>query len=134
MVDAASQSPADLLEAFFDAFNRHDADAVVACMTENCVFEAAGGPEAYGTRFEGRDAARAAFNQVWKTFPDAHWSTGRRVIAGEFALAEWRFSGTREDGARLEADGCDLLTLRDGKIAIKKAFRKERALLQPGKA
>ena len=35
--------------------------------------------------------------------------------------------------ARLEADGCDLLTLRDGKIAVKKAFRKERALLRAEK-
>ena len=129
MSSSQTQALSELLRTFFDAFNRHDADAVVSCMTEDCVFEAAGGSEAYGTRFQGREAVATAFAQVWTTFPDAHWGDGRRVAAGDVALAEWRFSGTRKDGARLEADGCDLLTLRDGKIAVKKAFRKDRPLL-----
>lgn len=130
MPNAKPQSIGELLDIFFDAFNRHDADTVVSCMTEDCVFEAAGGLEAYGTRFVGRDAARAAFVEVWQTLPDAHWTSGRRVITDEFALAEWRFTGTQRDGARIDADGCDLLTLRDGKIARKQAFRKNRPLIK----
>src|SRR4051794_40233874 len=104
MSRAPTQTASELLRTFFDAFNRHDADAVVSCMTEDCVFEAAAGPQPYGARFEGREAAAAAFAQVWAMFPDAYWANGRQVIADDFAVAEWRFSGTRADGARIEAD------------------------------
>jgi steroid delta-isomerase-like uncharacterized protein len=60
------------LQAFADAWNRHDVDALMSFMSDDCVFEASAGPEVCGTRFEGREAVRAAFADVWATFPDAH--------------------------------------------------------------
>lgn len=120
---------AQMLEAFFDAFNRHDAEAITAFMTEDCVFEAAVGPEAYGARFMGRAAAGAAFAQVWATFPDARWDVTQNLVAGDQGLSEWIFTGRRADGLRIEAEGCDLFRFRDGRIAVKKAFRKDRPLL-----
>ncbi|MFQ5830809.1 MAG: nuclear transport factor 2 family protein [Candidatus Methylomirabilia bacterium] len=39
-------------------------------------------------------------------------------------MVEWVTSGTRPDGTRFEAHGCDILTLRDGKITAKRAYRK----------
>lgn len=121
----------DVLRALFEAFNRHDVDAIVSLMTADCIFDAAVGPEAYGARFVGRDAVGAAFAQVWKTFPNAEWADARHFVAGDRGVSEWTFKGTRADGARIEAEGCDLFTFRDGKIAVKKAFRKERPLLPP---
>jgi ketosteroid isomerase-like protein len=41
-------------------------------------------------------------------------------------VSEWTFTGTRKDGARVEVNGCDLLTFHDGKIAIKNSYRKNR--------
>jgi steroid delta-isomerase-like uncharacterized protein len=119
------------LEALFDAFNRHDADAVMTFMTDDCVFEAVAGPEAHGTRFQGRDAVHAAFAEVWATFRDARWDVARHTVAEDLGVSEWVFTGTRADGARIEAEGCDLFTFRDGKIALKRAFRKQRPLLEP---
>ena len=63
----------EVLQAFADAWNRHDADALMSFMSDDCVFEASAGPDICGTRYEGRDAVRAAFAEVWETFPDAHW-------------------------------------------------------------
>jgi ketosteroid isomerase-like protein len=120
-----SGSTADL-SALFDAFNRHDADAAVAFMTEDVVFETLGGTEVYGTRIEGRDAVRDAFAGVWASFPDAHWETTNHTVTGDLGVSEWIFRGTAGDGSRIEAEGCDLFTLRDGKIAMKRAFRKQR--------
>ncbi len=119
----------ETLNAFFDAFNRHDAEAVVSFMTEDCVFEGAAGPEACGVRFVGREATAAAFRKVWETFPDARWTVRRNVLARDAGFSEWLFTGRRADGMRIEAEGCDLLTFRDGMIAVKKAFRKDRPLL-----
>lgn len=120
-----------ILETLFEAFNRHDADGVMALMAEACVFEAVAGPQAHGARYEGRQAVREAFAEVWTTFKDARWDTTRHTVVGELGVSEWIFTGTRADGARVEAEGCDLFTFRDGRIALKRAFRKQRPLIEP---
>ena len=124
-------SDAKLLQELFDAFNRHDLDGVLACMTEDCVFEGAAGPEAYGARFTGHEAVGAAFAGVWKTFPDVKWANDVHFAADGLGVSQWTLVGTREDGVRIEADGVDLFTFRDGKVATKKAFRKDRPLIEP---
>ena len=116
-----------LLDALFDAFNAHDAAKVVSLMTEDCVFEAAAGTEVFGARYTGPDAVRAAFENVWKGLPDVRWDVSRHFHVGDRAVSEWVFRATRADGSRVEVQGCDLFTLRDGKVAVKQAFRKERA-------
>ena len=95
-------------------------------MTDDGVFEASAGPEVNGQRSEGKQAVRAAYAAVFETFSDAHWANARHLIAGNRGLSEWTFTGTRKDGTRVEVAGCDLFTFRDGKIAIKNSFRKNR--------
>jgi steroid delta-isomerase-like uncharacterized protein len=115
-----------LLDAFADAWNRHDLDALMSMMTDDCVFEASAGPHANGERSEGKPAVRAAYAAVFATFPDAHWGNCRHVIAGNRGVSEWTFTGTLNDGRRVEVNGCDLFTFREGKIAIKNSYRKNR--------
>ena len=114
------------LQAFADAFNRHDADALMSFMTDDCVFEASAGPDICGMRFEGQDAVRAAFAEVWATFPDAHWGHASHFVCGDRGVSEWIFTGTRGDGTRVEVHGCDLFRFRDGRIALKNSYRKNR--------
>lgn len=120
----------DFLQAFADAWNRHDADALMSFMTDDCVFEASAGPEICGERFEGSAAVRRAFADVWATFPDAHWGDARHFVCAERGVSEWTFSGTRADGTRFEMHGCDLFEFRDGKIALKNSYRKNRPPLR----
>ena len=120
---------AQWLQAFADAWNRHDIDALMSYMTDDCVFEASAGPEVCGTHFEGREAVRAAFAEVWATFPDAHWGDARHFVCGDRGVSEWVFTGTRGDGMRVEVQGCDLFRFREGKIALKNSYRKNRPLL-----
>ena len=115
-----------LLDRFADAWNRHDLDALMSMMTDDCVFEASAGPDADGQRSEGRQGVRAAFAAVFETFRDAHWGSARHFVAGNRGVSEWTFTGTTADGRRVEVNGCDLLTFRDGKIAIKNSYRKNR--------
>ena len=125
------QVTAEDLAAFSDAFNRHDVKSILSFMTNDCVFDAAGGPDVNGMRYQGHQAVGAAFEQVWSTFHDAQWADGHHFVAGDAGVSEWTFIGTKADGSRIEAQGCDLFTFRDGKIAVKKAFRKDRPLLPP---
>ena len=49
----------EFLQAFADAFNRHDVDALMTFMTDRCVFEVSWGREVYGERHVGPEAVRA---------------------------------------------------------------------------
>jgi taurine dehydrogenase small subunit len=115
-----------LLDRFADAWNRHDLDALISMMTDDCVFEASGGPQVDGQRSEGKRAVRAAYAAVFEAFPDAHWANARHFIVGDRGVSEWTFTGTQKDGKRVEVNGCDLFTFRDGKIAFKNSYRKNR--------
>ena len=121
---ADEQQRMRLLEAFGDAFNRHDADALMSMMTDDAVFEASAGPDVNGERHEGPQAVRAAFEAVFAQFPDAQWRDARHFVAGDRGVSEWTFTGTRKDGTRVEVNGCDLFVFRDGKIAVKNSYRK----------
>src|SRR5688572_33019033 len=115
-----------LLDRFADAWNRHDLDALMSMMTDDCVFEASAGPQVAGQRSEGQQAVRAAFAAVFEAFHDAHWAGARHFIAGSRGVSEWTFTGTNRDGKRVEVTGCDLFTFQDGKIAVKNSYRKNR--------
>ncbi|TXM97352.1 nuclear transport factor 2 family protein, partial [Methylobacterium sp. WL64] len=115
-----------LLERLFAAFNRHDADGVMACFIPEVVFDTAAGPEPHGCRLTGQDAVRAAFVSVWTDMPDVAWTVTRHTLAGERATSEWLFTGTRADGGRVAVEGVDLFVFEGRLIARKSAFRKDR--------
>jgi steroid delta-isomerase-like uncharacterized protein len=125
--DSCSDTQAlELLDRFAEAWNRHDLGALMSMMTDDCVFEASAGPQVDGQRSEGKQAVRLAYAAVFDAFPDAHWGNPRHFIAGDRGVSEWTFTGTQTDGRRVEVTGCDLFTLRAGKIAIKNSYRKNR--------
>lgn len=114
------------LEAFSKAWNDHDIEALMSFMTEDCIFETVAGPEVFGSRVVGKEATRSAFESAWKNFPDAQWLNGKHFVAGDRGVSEWLFVGTSLDDKRIEANGVDIFTFRQGKIFIKNAFRKNR--------
>ena len=121
------------LAAFSAAWNRHDIDSLMSFMSDDCVFQTAAGPEAYGARHEGPGAVRTAFESAWINFPDAQWIHDRHFVHENFGVSEWTFTGTAADGSRVEADGVDVFTFKDGKIQLKNVFRKNRPNLPAAK-
>ncbi len=118
----------DLLVSHTEAWNRHDLDALMALFADDCEFEASGGDEVHGTRFRGRSEVRRAFSEVLDAMPDAHWGAGRHAVLGpDDGVSQWTLTATLRDGRRLEVNGCDFITVRDGKIVRKNSFRKQRA-------
>ena len=114
-----------------DAWNSHDVDRLMGLFADECVFEASGGHEFDGRRFEGRAQVRAAFVQVLDSMPDANWGGGRHfVISDDYGVSEWRLTGILREGKRIDVLGCDFLTVRDDEIVRKNSFRKQRPLLE----
>lgn len=114
------------LERFADAWNAHDLNTLMDCMSADCEFFSSAGPTASGTIYRGRDAVRAGYAAVFESFPDATWKNPRHFIAGERGVSEWHFTGTDRKGARVEVDGCDLFTFDGELIRIKNSLRKQR--------
>lgn len=128
MSDLQSRREA-LLVRLFEAFNKHDAPGVMACMTDDVVFDTAVGPEMFGRRITGTADVQAAFEAVWGAMPDVRWTCTAHSVFGDRGLSEWIFRGTAANGTRIEAEGCDLFTFSGERLSRKSAFRKDRPVL-----
>jgi ketosteroid isomerase-like protein len=95
-------------------------------MTDDVIFEASFGKEPWGTRVVGRTALRQFLGEMFARIPDVRWDETRHFACPEHAVVEWLTTGTPKGGARYEVEGCDILGLRDGKIAAKRSYRKGR--------
>lgn len=47
-------------------------------------------------------------------------------MSGDRGVSEWIFTGTTAEGKRVEDNGCDVFTFRNGKIAVKSSYFKNR--------
>lgn len=121
-----STTPKALIEQMFQAFNRHDPDGVVACMTDDVVFDAAVGPERHGRRFSGQAAVKEAFANTFRDLPDVRWDDVHIVESAQWVVTTWTMKATRADGKKLDVEGLDLFTFKNGKVCEKRAFRKDR--------
>ncbi len=116
----------DQLQQYADAWNDHDIDTIMAFMTEDCVFDTGGGREKHGTRYQGYQEVKARFIEVWTELPDVRFENASHFVQGNRGCTEWTFQGTREDGSKVEIDGCDLFTFSGDKIQIKNSYIKNR--------
>ena len=82
---AQKESTVEIINQFNEAFNRHDVPAVMALMTEDCIFDNTY-PAPDGERFEGQEAV----GRFWKSFfdpPQMQISNPRRCLRMEIAAS-----------------------------------------------
>jgi glycine/D-amino acid oxidase-like deaminating enzyme len=72
------------LHDFTAAWNRHEIDALMGFMSDDCEFHAVAGPDVMGRSFIGRAAVREGFQMAWQNFPDASWTEGARLLREVF--------------------------------------------------
>jgi steroid delta-isomerase-like uncharacterized protein len=106
-----------LIERYNDAWNAHDADAIVAFHAPGMVFE----NHTAGERVEG-PAVRDHIARIFENWPDLRFR-GRRSYAREgLVVNEWTATATDRDGRRLEWDGIDVFPFQDGLILRKDVY------------
>ena len=115
-----------MLKAITTAFDEHDIDGIMAHFAEDPVFEGPRGTEPWGTRFVGREAIREAFAARFAGIPDARYEHDAHFVDGDRGASEWTLSGTTTEGQSIEVRGCDLWTIRDGRVVKKDSFWKIR--------
>jgi steroid delta-isomerase-like uncharacterized protein len=112
------------LQAFLDAFNAHDVDAIMSFFTEDCVFDTPRGPAPGGHRMVGRQQVRRGIHARFDGIPDIHYDDDRHWTCGDRGVSEWTIRGTQATGESIEVRGCDLFEFTDGKISRKDSFWK----------
>lgn len=111
------------IEQFNDAFNRHDVDAVMALMTDDCVFENTS-PSPAGERFEGQAAVRAFWDEFFRSSPHAHFEAEDIFASGDRATVRWTYRWGPKSSDSGFVRGVDVFRVQDGKVAEKLAYVK----------
>lgn len=113
-----------LLTQLFDAFNRHDLDAITDLCAEDVILEMPRGPHPWGQRFIGKAQVREGLAGRFKGLPDVQYGEGRHFVSGNMGISEWTVTGTTPVGVRVEARGTDHYEFRDGKVIRKDSYWK----------
>ena len=111
------------IDQFNDALNGRDIDAVMALMSEDCVFENTS-PIPDGERYAGQEDVRGFWTRFLAGSPNARFETEEIVTAGDRCVVRWRYSWSNPDGASGHIRGIDLFKVRDGKVTEKLAYVK----------
>ena len=121
---AGTSTEEQTLQAFLDAFNAHDVDAIMSFFTEDCVLEMPRGPAPGGRRLVGKEQVRQGIQSRLDGIPDIRYEDDRHFVSGERGASEWTIRGTQVSGEPIEVRGCDLIEFAGGKIARKDSFWK----------
>lgn len=122
-----STDAATVGRAYFEAVGRRDLDAMTA------FYEPGGTGEIHGlVELHVPTSYRAWFSDLFTAFPDFELKIVEVIAEGDKAVVRWsatgtfsgsaRFEGLDPNGARVEIQGCDVLTVRDGRIQRNDAY------------
>lgn len=113
----------DTIRRFHEAFNRRDVDAVMALMTDDCVFENTY-PPPDGERFAGAAAVRACWEALFQGSPSAHFAVEEAFALGDRGVLRWRYTWVDEAGREGHVRGVDVFRVREGRVAEKLSYVK----------
>jgi ketosteroid isomerase-like protein len=99
-------------------------DAIMALMTDDCVFENTE-PPPDGGRFEGQVAVRACWQALFDSAPDALFTTEEMFVSDDRAVVRWTYRWAPDGPASPgHVRGVDIIRVRDGKVAEKLSYVK----------
>ena len=123
----AKTSPADVARSYFAAVAAQDVDAMASH------YAPGGGGPIHGLvdlKVDGN--YREWFTNLFASFPDWKFEVLTLVADDEHAAVEWRatatfngtakFEGLEPNGEKLDVQGCDMVTVKDGKIVAIDAY------------
>lgn len=124
---AASSDVAEVARSYFEAVGRQDLDAMEAHYEPGSVGLIHGLVE-----LRVGDNYRQWFGNLFRAFPDWKFEILDIVTEGERAAVEWRatgtfngdarFEGMEPNGATVDVRGCDVVTIRDGRLVDNQAY------------
>ncbi len=121
------KGPTTVAREYFEAINDRDLDAAAAMWEPGCIDRLVGMAD---LRVPGE--FKRWFSQLFAAFPDFEFEVLTIAASKENAAVRWRVSATFDgtakfeglvpNGAMIAIEGCDMLTIRDGKIVENHAY------------
>lgn len=112
------------VEKFLSPWNAHDVDGAMALMTEDCIWEVTRGAELHGARFEGSQAVREAITNAFAALPDIRYEPVHTGFGPDLVVLKLLVTYTLSDVNTVRFHACDIMTIKDGKVAAKRSYRK----------
>jgi ketosteroid isomerase-like protein len=106
--------PRAVATALADAMNAHDIEAFVSLFAPDYESRQPAHPD---RAFVGRDQVRANWSAVFAGVPDFRAELVATAVEGDTLWTEWRWSGTQEDGSRLDMAGVIVFGVKGGTFA-----------------
>ena len=130
MAEAKKPSAKQVAMAYFEAIGARDVNGMME------LWEPGGYGYLYGmAKLRAPDGYREWFGNLFRAFPDFRMEVTDMVAYGEKAAVRWQatgtfagnatFEGLKPTGARIQIEGLDLLTIRDGLIRENRAYTNE---------
>jgi glyoxylase-like metal-dependent hydrolase (beta-lactamase superfamily II)/predicted ester cyclase len=120
-------STSDIARRYFDALAAHDLDAAVACWAPGGLDRFVGQQELLAP-----DGVRQYFTELFEAFPDFHFETLDLTTYRNRTAVRWRaratfagpgrFQGFEPNGAVIDIEGCDVVTVVDDLIRHNDAY------------
>ena len=115
--ERAAPTLEDVIDAYNEAWNRHDLEEIVALHAPGMVFQNYNA----GERAEG-NAVHTHIGQIFENWPDLRF-TGRSLYVGDdFVVQEWTAHATHPNGTELTWEGVDIFPFKNGKILRKDVY------------
>jgi steroid delta-isomerase-like uncharacterized protein len=127
VTSAQASDAATVARGYFEAVSRRDVEAMAS------FWEPGARDVIHGVAdLRVPEDLRAWFGNLFAAFPDFSFEILDVTEAGEKAAVHWhatgnfdgsgRFEGLEPNGARVDIQGCDVLTVRDGRIVRNDAY------------
>lgn len=119
---SATETTVELVTRFEHTFNTYDVDALMADMTDDCVFEHVAPAAVSFGRHEGQAAVRAAWESLATHFPGYRFDIEDVFGTGDRCACRWSMTWRLPEEGNGTARGVDIFTVREGKIAEKLTY------------
>ncbi len=113
MEPASMDTPAAVLARLNAAMNQRDLAAFVACFDPVYESEQPAHPDRH---FRGREQVERNWAAMFAGLPDFQAEVVRSAVQGDAFWVEWKWTGTRADGTRLDACGACIFGVRRGRL------------------
>ena len=108
---------------FNEAFNRHNVDEMMQCMSDDCVFENTT-PAPDGTIYKGKDEVTHFWHKFFLDSPHAHIEIEEIFGLGMHCVMRWKYSWIDVKGEKGNVRGVDIFKVSNGLITEKLSYVK----------
>ena len=117
------ESGVRIVLAFNEAFNRHDVEAMMQYMSDDCVFENTQ-PAPDGKRHVGKEAVTHYWHAFFRHSPQARIEIEEIFGLGQRCVMRWRYEWIDQDSQKGYVRGVDVFKFRDSLILEKLSYVK----------